>query len=107
MPLGARPAHEDRFQARFDGLRSGEDDMSASITRALAVPAWRPGRGAYEDRVCVEEPLEIRVNGIALAVTLRTPGEDRELALGFTLTEGVARSAADIGGVETIENVPP
>ena len=42
-----------------------------------------------EDRVAVEEPLEIRVDGEPLAVTMRTPGEDEELALGFLYTEGL------------------
>ena len=48
------------------------------------------------DRVAVEEPLEIRVNGTAVAVTMRTPGHDRELAAGFLLTEGVIRRADDV-----------
>jgi len=42
-----------------------------------------------EDLVAVEEPLEIRVDGQPLAVTMRTPGEDEELALGFLRTEGL------------------
>jgi len=41
------------------------------------------------DRVAIEEPLEIRVRGDALAVTMRTPGHDEELALGFALSEGL------------------
>ena len=41
------------------------------------------------DRLAVEEPLEIRVNGRAVAVTMRTPGDDEELALGFCVTEGL------------------
>ena len=41
------------------------------------------------DEVAVEEPLEIRVNGEPVAVTMRTPGHDDELALGFLLSEGV------------------
>ncbi len=44
----------------------------------------------------MEEPLEIRVNGSALAVTMRTPGHDVELAHGFLLTEGVIRNKSDI-----------
>jgi FdhD protein len=54
-------------------------------------------RGAYatvrapglEDEVAVEEPLEIRVDGAPLAVTMRTPGHDEELALGFLYGEGL------------------
>jgi FdhD protein len=42
-----------------------------------------------EDEVAVEEPLEIRVDGEALAVTMRTPGHDEELALGFLYGEGL------------------
>ena len=52
-------------------------------------------RGAVEaDRLAVEEPLEIRVNGTAVAVTMRTPGHDEELALGFCLTEGLRPASA-------------
>jgi FdhD protein len=42
-----------------------------------------------EDEVAVEEPLEIRVDGQPLAVTMRTPGHDEELALGFLFGEGL------------------
>jgi FdhD protein len=42
------------------------------------------------DAVAVEEPLEIRINGEPVAVTMRTPGHDEELALGFCLAEGLA-----------------
>src|SRR3954449_7895118 len=41
------------------------------------------------DEVAVEEPLEIRVDGAPLAVTMRTPGHDEELALGFLVGEGL------------------
>ena len=50
-------------------------------------------RGAAEDVVAVEEPLEIRIGGVPVAVTMRTPGHDEELALGFALSEGLARAA--------------
>lgn len=48
------------------------------------------------DSLAAEEPLELRVDGKALAVTMRTPGNDVELAHGFLLSEGVIGSSADI-----------
>lgn len=48
------------------------------------------------DSLAVEEPMEIRVNGQSIAVTMRTPGHDFELAAGFLLTEGVIARGADI-----------
>jgi FdhD protein len=54
-----------------------------------------PGSRTESDAVAVEEPLEIRINGEPVAVTMRTPGDDEELALGFCLSEGLApREAA-------------
>ena len=50
--------------------------------------------GAAEDVVAVEEPLEIRIGGRPVAVTMRTPGNDEELALGFALSEGLRPEAA-------------
>jgi FdhD protein len=52
-----------------------------------------------DDRVAVEEPLEIRVAGDPVCITMRTPGDDRELALGFLFAEGVIRSIDDVGSV--------
>jgi len=49
-----------------------------------------------EDRLAVEEPLEIRVGKQPISVTMRTPGSDRELAAGFLFTEGIVRSSTDI-----------
>jgi len=51
------------------------------------------------DAVAVEEPLEIRVAGDPLAITMRTPGEDRFLAVGFLHAEGVVPSLAHVGTV--------
>jgi FdhD protein len=48
------------------------------------------------DTLAVEEPFEIRVNGTALTVTMRTPGDDVDLAHGFLLTEGVIGSRDDV-----------
>src|SRR3981081_3042273 len=50
---------------------------------------------ARSETLVVEEPLEIRVNGSALTVTMRTPGSDIELAQGFLLTEGVIAARDD------------
>jgi FdhD protein len=51
--------------------------------------ASRIEHDGVRDEVAVEEPLEIRVDGAALAVTMRTPGNDDELALGFLVGEGL------------------
>src|SRR6185312_7074425 len=55
-----------------------------------------PGGTHERDAVAVEEPLEIRIHGEPVAVTMRTPGHDEELALGFCLTEGLAPRHADL-----------
>src|SRR6266567_2304856 len=56
-----------------------------------------------EDDLAREEPLEIRVRGRAVSVTMRTPGHDDELALGFLLTEGIIRGPRDVLRVEPCE----
>ncbi len=63
------------------------ESSRATVTRL-------PGREVEADRLAVEEPLEIRVDGTAVAITMRTPGHDEELALGFCLTEGLHPVAA-------------
>jgi FdhD protein len=55
-----------------------------------------PRTTSRPDTLTVEEPLEIRVGGRALSVTMRTPGDDFDLALGFLLTEGLIGSAPDV-----------
>src|SRR5918911_363322 len=57
-------------------------------------------REGEEDRVAVEEPLEIRVDGEPLAVTMRTPGHDEELALGFLYGEGLIDGPRRAGPTE-------
>jgi FdhD protein len=63
---------------------------SAADVDVVRLPAGRSER----DQVAVEEPLEIRINGRAVAVTMRTPGHDEELALGFCLSEGLQPGSA-------------
>jgi FdhD protein len=72
-----------------------------SIAKALrSKPITRingPGKTlSAEDLVAVEEPLEIRVAGRSVAVVMRTPGNDRELAAGFLVTEGLLRQRDDV-----------
>ena len=55
---------------------------------------------SVDDVLVVEEPLEIRVAGEAVAVTMRTPGDDRALALGFLYGEGIIREIGDVGRAE-------
>jgi FdhD protein len=59
------------------------------------------------ETLVVEEPLELRVNGAAITVTMRTPGSDVELAQGFLLTEGVVGQRDDIARVEYCRGAGP
>jgi FdhD protein len=68
---------------RLNGMRA--PPYSAATVDVLRLPGGRRER----DAVAVEEPLEIRVNGAPIAVTMRTPGHDEELALGFLVSEGI------------------
>jgi FdhD protein len=61
--------------------------------------------GSARDALAVEEPLEIRVDGQALAVTMRTPGEDEELAVGFLAGEGLLGGPADVVSVGLTEDL--
>jgi len=73
--------------------------------RVVGVDAFRSaspeGRlECHPDELAVEEPLEIRVAGDPVAVTMRTPGNDHELVAGFLLAEGLIQSRADLGGIQ-------
>src|SRR3954466_2767180 len=70
--------------------------MGAPPYAAASVEVVRlPGERREQDSVAVEEPLEIRVNGTPVAVTMRTPGHDEELALGFLVSEGITPLGAE------------
>jgi FdhD protein len=79
MAIVERPGGRPAERARVVRLRDG---------RATEVP----------DTLAAEEPLEIRLNGGAVAVTMRTPGHDTELAVGFLIGEGIIR-ASDVATV--------
>lgn len=72
----------------------GEDDSTRRVQVSRLTLKAPPQQSP--DAVACEEPLEIRVRGQAIAVTMRTPGHDEELAAGFLLTEGVLRTRSDI-----------
>ncbi len=77
------------------------------IARSVQVSMTRvseSGSCSLKDHLAIEEPLEIRVEALdgavrttkSIAITMRTPGHDGELAAGFLLTEGVIRSTSDL-----------
>jgi FdhD protein len=85
-------------------------------TREISVDEVRgEASQTVADRLAVEEPMEIRVRSVrpdgstheqAISVTMRTPGDDAELAVGFLYTEGLLRSREDVTAVETpAENI--
>jgi FdhD protein len=85
----------------------------SDMTEVRLRGAWAEVRApGLTDEVAVEDPLEIRVDGRALAVTMRTPGHDDELALGFLFGEGLidgpreAGPPADLAG-NTVEVTGP
>jgi FdhD protein len=68
----------------------------------MATAYTRVSHDRGEDEVAVEEPLEIRVDGEPLAITMRTPGHDEELALGFLYTEGLIDGPREAGLTEDL-----
>jgi FdhD protein len=62
----------------------------------------REGVEEVEDHLVVEEPVEIRLDGTPLAVVMRTPGNDAELALGFCITEGIVTGPGEVASVEDL-----
>jgi FdhD protein len=86
-----------------------DDSPGASLDRPLQEPfrkvrVTRVGRGGpdglADDLAAAEEPLEVRLHGRPFAVIMRTPGRDRELAVGFLLSEGIIGGPSDVGAVE-------
>jgi FdhD protein len=74
---------------------SSEFPVEAPPYSTRGVRARRlPAGETSEELLAVEEPLEIRIGGAPVAVTMRTPGHDEELALGFCVTEGLEPVAA-------------
>lgn len=79
-------------------------ERSVELTQ---VTEWEDGRvRSLQDSLAAEEPLEIRISGRPLTVTMRTAGHDLELAAGFLLTEGIIASSSQIAGLrsDALEN---
>lgn len=88
--LGRRPADLTAQEAGAD-----QPLVEGSIAIEL-VRLHGTGSETRIDHVAREEPLELRIEGHSVAVMMRTPGHDRELAAGFLLTENLIRTPADI-----------
>jgi FdhD protein len=71
----------------------------APFTTRGVVRSSAGARTPGEEAVAVEEPLEIRIAGEPLVVTMRTPGDDPQLAVGFLFSEGLIDGAMDLGTV--------
>ena len=86
--------------ARKDGAWMRAPERSVELTQ---VTEWEDGHvRSLQDSLAAEEPLEIRIGGVPLTVTMRTPGHDLELAAGFLLTEGIIQSVDQIAGLRAM-----
>ncbi len=94
-------------QQDLQNLKYGEvlsfdiEQWKSSTTTTLPLdltPSTQP------DLVAVEEPVELRIEGKSIAVLMRTPGHDRELAAGFLLSENVIRHADDLFEISQCQN---
>ena len=77
-------------------------DRSSHRARVLRYGAEAGAR--VEDQLAAEEPLEIRVGGAPLTVMMRTPGHERDLALGFLFGEGIIRAGGDVAAIRVLPN---
>jgi len=86
------------------GWRVNTKARSVNLTR---VTEWADGQAHLKDDfLAAEEPLEIRIGEEPLSVTMRTPGDDRELAAGFLFTEGFVRDRAQIVSIDPVTDGP-
>ena len=76
--------------------------VGTKIRRFTADDGWAEGRPMAE-QLAVEEPLEIRMEGRSVAVTMRTPGHDLDLAAGFLFTEGVIDGPDDLEAMAALD----
>jgi FdhD protein len=87
----------------YETIQQGQFDKPTLLTR------FRKGSGFAEthDRLAAEEPLEIRIEGQSIAVVMRTPGHDDELAAGFLFTESAISGPEDLFEIAQCPDVEP
>lgn len=96
---------EDRFTP-FLRRRESESPRARNVTRTQVLAARNGTLLDQPDWLATEEPLEIRVQGpgqeaVSVAVTMRTPGNDHELAVGFLYAEGLIRSGTEVVSIDS------
>ena len=85
---------------------AAEEGLQRLASRPIMRLDGATGR-QVDDSLTVEEPLEIRLHGEAIAVVMRTPKDDFDLVAGFLLTEGIVQRPADIGLISYCEQAQP
>ncbi len=86
-----------------ENRRGGLITMGRVTERRRVVRIRNGVAGVRPDTLVAEEPLEIRLNGKPLAITMRTPGDDFALAVGFLVSEGVLGAASEVRAVTYCE----
>ena len=85
------------------GEHAGKNAPPGRGVDVTTIQEWQDGVVRQSmDSLVAEEPLEIRVNGAPLSVTMRTPGNDLELAAGFLLTEGIIQNGGQIASLDYV-----
>jgi FdhD protein len=81
--------------------------LPARSLEVTQVTEWNDGAvHSQQDSLAAEEPLEIRIDGTPLTVTMRTPGNDLELSAGFLVTEGIIESRDQLARIRAIAPGP-
>jgi FdhD protein len=83
----------------MDSPARGARGQAPADPRAVAMRSVLRRGVETVDALAVEEPLEIRVDGEAIATTMRTPGRDADLALGFLFAEGIVHGPVDVSSI--------